>query len=108
MTFVMRPAPWGFDGRVWQDIKGREIPVDELTPGAALGARGMLERFARTYAAERGSFYRAAAAAAHADGLPDALAAELDAAAERIEGAPAQDWVQGTVLWRALTERVEV
>ena len=108
MTYVMRPAPWGFDGRVWQDSKGREIPVYELTPGAALGARGMLERFARTYAVERGSFYRAAAAAASADGLPATLAAELDAAAERIEGDAAQDWVQGTVMWRALTERVEV
>lgn len=108
MTYVMRPAPWGFDGRVWQDAKGREVPVDQLAPGAALGARGMLERFATIYAADRGRFYRAAAAAARTDGLPDALAAELDAAAERIEGAPAQDWIQGTVLWRALTERVEV
>ncbi|CAN5231155.1 hypothetical protein BH11ACT1_BH11ACT1_16100 [soil metagenome] len=107
MTFVMRPAPWGFDGRVWRDIKGREVPVDDLTPGAALGARGMLERFATTYAAERSSFYRAAAAAARTDGLPATLAAALDAAADRIEGGPAQDWVHGTVLWRALTERID-
>ena len=106
MTFVMRPAPWGFDGRVWKDIKGREVPVDDLTSGAALGARGMLERFATTYAAERSSFYRAAAAAARTDGLPETLAAELDAAAGRIESAPAHDWIQGTVLWRALTERI--
>jgi hypothetical protein len=106
VTFVMRPAPWGFDGQVWRDIKGREIPVDDLTPGAALGARGMLERFATTYAAERSSFYRAAAAAARTDGLPATLAAELDAAADGIEAGPAQDWLQGTVLWCALTERI--
>jgi hypothetical protein len=106
MTFVMRPAPWGFDGQVWRDIKGRDIPVDDLAPGAALGARGMLERFATTYAAERSTFYRAAAAAARTDGLPAALAAELDAAAERLEVTPALDWIQGTVLWRALTERI--
>ncbi|PVU83345.1 hypothetical protein DDP54_10455 [Cellulomonas sp. WB94] len=106
MTFVMRPAPWGFDGRVWRDIKGREIAVEDLTPGAALGARGMLERFAATYAAERVGFYRAAAAAARTDGLAATLAAELDVAADRIEGASAQDWIEGTVLWRALTERI--
>ncbi|MGV8977927.1 MAG: hypothetical protein ACOH17_07775 [Cellulomonas sp.] len=105
MTFVMRPAPWGFDGRVWRDIKGREIPVDELTPGAALGARGMLERFATTYSAERSTFYRAAAAAARTDGFAAALADELDAAAEQIESTPPLDWIQGTVLWHALTER---
>lgn len=106
MTFVMRPAPWEFDGRVWRDIKGRATPVDELTPGAALGARGMLERFATTYAAERATLYRAAAAAARTDGLAANLAAELDSAADRIEGGSAQDWIQGTVLWRALTERI--
>lgn len=107
MSFVMRPAPWAFDGRVWRDIKGREVPVDELTPGAALGARGMLERFATTYAGERIALYRAAAAAARTDGRPAALAEELDAAASHLESTPALDWIQRTVLWGALTERIE-